>query len=329
MHNFISDPVGAAWLVQKYQIPLIADLPIQSQIGSRRDTQSVDGSRLETYPVSMRPSDEPAAHLQFHLRHEVINLEFLARLFAITGPSIVQDWVNNEPTGQYSRRAAFLYEWLTADVLSKPDRLGGGYVDALDDKKMITASIHHVNKEQRWRVNNNLPGTPSFCPIILKTEATNKAIHLDVFSLIQNLSTEFGEDILQRSAVWMTLRESKASFSIEGENNRASRIERFADVMSRRTGKGDYPLDEATLAQLQSEILGERTTLSRLGLRQSPVFVGQTIGYQELVHYIAPPHTDILAMLGGGCVFFLSGLKVNPRLCVVQWQLLGLSIFTH
>ena len=39
---------------------------------------------------------------------------------------------------------------------------------------------------------------------------------------------------------------------------------RFADVLARRTGQGDGPLDHTTLAQLQSEILGKRTTLQQL-----------------------------------------------------------------
>ncbi|WP_413500925.1 hypothetical protein [Psychrobacter maritimus] len=42
-----------------------------------------------------------------------------------------------------------------------------------------------------------------------------------------------------RASVWMTLRESKVSFTIEGEGKELERIERFADVMARRTGKGE------------------------------------------------------------------------------------------
>src|SRR3546814_16583330 len=100
---------------------------------------------------------------------------------------------------------------------------------------------------------------------------------LDVPQLFQNLTNEFGEDLLQRAAVWMTLRESKASFAIEGEADRASRLERFADVIARRTGHGDSPLSDTALAQLQGEILGRRTTLPHFGLRQSPVFVGANV----------------------------------------------------
>ncbi|QAA92432.1 Fic family protein [Pollutimonas thiosulfatoxidans] len=303
MSDLPSDPIGAAWLAQAYQVLPNGRMPVQSRLGGRRATQVSNGARMETYQEAMRPSAEPAAHLQFHLRHEVPQLEFLARLFAKTGPAFVQAWVNAEPTGQYARRAAFLYEWLTQDVLQVPERIGGNYVDVIDNTKLVAASADRVVKEPRWRINDNLPGTPYFCPTIVKTDATIQAIALDVPQLLQNLTDEFGDDLLQRAAVWMTLRESKASFAIEGEADRVSRIERFAQVMARRVGQGDTPLSESALAELQGEILGKRTTLTHFGLRQSPVFVGETVRYQDVVHYVAPPADDIATMLEGLRVF--------------------------
>ena len=41
------------------------------------------------------------------------------------------------------------------------------------------------------------------------------------------------------------------------------------------------------------------TTVGRTGMRQSPVFVGETVRYQEVVHYVAPPVADLQAMLDG------------------------------
>jgi len=299
MNDLPSDPIGAAWLALTYQIMLIGRLPIRSQVGGRRSTQVNNGIRCETYPESMRPAAEPAAHLQFHLRHEVPQLELLARLFSSTGAGFVQAWVNTEPTGQYARRAAFLYEWLTGDTLQVPKRLGGNYVDAIDPAKQVAASADYVVKAPRWRNNSILPGTPHFCPLIVNTDTALQAADLDIPSLLHDLTAEFGEDLLQRAAVWMTLRESKASFSIEGEGDRANRIERFADVMARRTGQDDLPLTDAALAQLQRDILGKRTTLTHFGLRQSPVFVGETVRYQNIVHYVAPPPDDVPLMLKG------------------------------
>lgn len=297
MDELPADPVGVAWLAQTYQISPVGGLPVQSQIGGRRVTQIIDGNRLETYPETMRPVADPAAHLQFHLRHEVPHLEFLARLFTITGGAFIQAWVDAEPTGQYARRAAFLYEWLGNNTLQVPERLGGNYVDVIDDSKLVAASPDCITKIARWRINDNLPGTRYFCPMIVKTDAIEQAIALDVPHLFGNLTAEFGEDLLQRAAVWMTLRESKASFAIEGEGDRANRIERFADVMARRTGQGDSPLTNEALAQLQGEILGERTTVNLLGIRQSPVFIGETIQYQDVVHYVAPSAAEVPSML--------------------------------
>jgi hypothetical protein len=64
------------------------------------------------------------------------------------------------------------------------------------------------------------------------------------------------------------------------------------------------PLSEDALAQLQSEILGKRSSLKRFGVRESPVFVGGVTRYQEVVHYIAPPADQVPAMLDGLATFW-------------------------
>lgn len=303
MYVFPSDPIGAAWLAHEYWFKPMGRLPVMSQVGGRRTTEAQDGFRLETYTEAMRPAGTAAAHLQFHLRHEVPHLEFLARLFAVTGPGVVQEWVMAEPTGQYARRAAFLYEWLTGDLLQVPPRLGGNYVDAVDDSKVFAASPQKVVNVSRWRVKDNLPGTRHFTPMVVKTEAVLKAAQLDVHQMYGELAAEFGEDLLLRAAVWMTLRESKASFAIEGEADRSTRIQRFADVMARRTGQGEVPISHEALAELQQEILGEITSLTGFGIRQSPVFIGETVHFEEIVHYVGPGVEDLHSMLQGLAVF--------------------------
>lgn len=312
--EFPSDPIGAAWLAAQYGVSAMARLPVVSGIGRSRSTLLEDGYRRESFLESMRPEASLIGHLQFHLRHEVPQLEFLARLFAQSGPAAVQAWVNAEPTGQYARRAAFLYEWLTGETLETPPRLGGNYVDAIDSERLLAASPEQVRKVARWRVNDNLPGTPYFCPTVVKTEAVQAAAGLDISGLFAQLTAEFGEALLMRAAAWMTLRESKASFAIEGEADRSTRIQRFADVLARRSGQGEVPLDDLSLAAMQADILGTRRQLTHLGIRQSPVFVGETLRFQEVVHYIAPPPEDLPPMLEGLRVFLVRTQGQSPTL---------------
>ena len=60
-------------------------------------------------------------------------------------------------------------------------------------------------KVPRWRINDNLPDTRRFFPTIVKAHGTIQAMALDVPQLFENQTDEFGEDLLQRAAVWMTL----------------------------------------------------------------------------------------------------------------------------
>lgn len=295
--------MGGAWLAARYGIELVMPLPLRSRIGGRRTTHEVAGITTETFVESMRPNANLRGHLTFHLKHEVLHLELLSRAFAKIAPTELVAWIDDEPGGQYARRAGFLFEWLTGRELDIHADIAGGYVDVIDDQKLVAATPGRSLLNRRWRVRDNLPGSPAFCPIIRKTRDVEQAMAVDVQGLLHELALEFGEDVLMRSAVWMTLRESKSSFAIEGEADQSDRIQRFADVLARRTGQGSWPLDQSTLAQLQSEILGKRTTLQQFGVRQSPVFVGEVIRYQEVVHYVAPPVQDMHAMLEGLTTF--------------------------
>jgi hypothetical protein len=299
MNHPTSELIGGAWLAAMNRIETVMPLSTISRIGGRRATQTIQAVLTETYVESMRPESTLRGHLTFHLKHEVPHLELLSRLFEKADPQSLSAWINAEPTGQYARRTGFMYEFLTRLVLPINVAIGGAYVDAVDDQKMVAATKGREIPNRRWRVRDNMPGTPDFCPIIRKTADSLKAMAVDVPALIHALTDEFGEALLMRSAVWMTLRESKSSFAIEGEAAQSDRIQRFASVLSSRTGQGALPLEQASLADLQSDILGQRSTVQKFGIRQSPVFVGEVLRFQEIVHYVAPPAEDMHAMLAG------------------------------
>lgn len=292
------DVIGGMWLCKEYELRLVSHLAVSSRIGTRRQTLVTDNGSIETYQEVMRPDDTLRGHLVFHLKHESLNLEMLSRLFDRVPGSIFGIWIAREPTSQYARRAGFLYEWLTRQTITLDDvKVSGNYVDALNVTDMVVAQTSVANN--RWRVRDNLPGTSQFCPTIRFTDLSRAAMEVDCKAMLDDLQVEFGQEMLLKSAVWLTLRESRSSFQIEGEVDKKDRIERFASVLHNYTGQGEPPLDQDSLAMLQRSILGDATSIRTPGIRKSPVIVGQTVRYQEVTHYVAPPAEDVPDMLDG------------------------------
>jgi len=289
----MTDYIGFKWVAQHLNIEPVQPFAVESKIGTSRRTV-VNSTREETYSPTARPDATIADHLTFGLKHELVNLEFLARLFAVIDQQVLENWIRSEPTGLYARRAGFLFEWLTGRQLNVPDAPSGNYVDALDPKDFVVAS-RPVNV-QRWRVRDNLPGTRDFCPTIRRTEAVRTVERYNCAAALDFLEVEYGADILMRSAVWLSIKESRASFAIEHEEKQVDRVKRFAAVMERRCGQTDDPLLLETLTELQTEILGAAT---RYGVRQSPVIVGHTHGFDDIVDYIGPPWERAGELLGG------------------------------
>lgn len=289
------DWIGYQWLAERYGVSPVQAFRTDSAIAKSRATVREDGFVHEYYPPVARPTDTLAGHLTFALKHEGVHLEFLARLYAVVPIDELEAWVAAEPTGQYARRAGFFYEYLTGLQLGFPGVAAGNYVAALDPDEYLTAS-QPVNNP-RWRVRDNLPGTRNYCPLVSRTARVCQAEQYDCAQHLADLEAEFGADVLLRSAVWLTVKESRASFAIEHEEQHVDRVQRFASVMEQRCGRYDDPLSEATLGELQAQILGPRAT--RFGVRRSPVFVGEVDGFTEVVHYIAPRWDDVPTMLAG------------------------------
>ena len=299
---------GFKTLAQRYGIALAQPLRVESMIGAVRASRDT-GEHIENrYPPSYRPAEDFAGHFEFGLKYEEIHLEFFARLFAATGPAPIEAWCRQAPFGQYARRTGFLYEWLTGLRLDVPDVGNGGYCDAISARDYLVRT--EPRRIRRWRVNDNLPGTPDFCPMIRRTPAVQEALQFDLAAALNDLDRTFGADILLRTASWLTLKESRASFLIEKEAHQADRIERFAHVIARYCGHIDDPLSDRSLQTLQAGILGSDAI--GLGLRRSPVFVGQATMHEDIVHYIAPPFEEVPQLLGGLKAFEAATRGADP-----------------
>ncbi|WP_312466821.1 Fic family protein [Stutzerimonas nitrititolerans] len=299
---------GFKALADRYGIALAQPLRVESVIGTTRMSRESNGHVENKYPASYQPADDFAGHFEFGLKYEDIHLEFFARLFAVVGPKPIEAWCRQAPFGQYARRTGFLYEWLTGQHLDVPDVTNGGYVDAISSQRYLTRV--EPLRIRRWRINDNLPGVPAFSPLIRRTEAVQEALQFDLDAALRELNQTFGADILMRTASWLTLKESRASFLIEKEADQADRIQRFAHVIAKYCGHIENPLSNDSLHTLQAGILGHDAF--GLGLRRSPVFVGQATMREDIVHYIAPPSELLPQLLDGLKAFELATRGAEP-----------------
>lgn len=287
--------IGCEWLAKRYKINTVFPFRVRSKIGTIKRVDASDGFKSQEFPPAFRPEDSFSGHMTFTLKYEGIHLEFLSRLFSL--PEVKEEliaWISNEPTGSYARRTAFFYEWFNEDELPA-DKVAGNYVDAVDETEYFTSANPLLNR--RWHVRDNLPGSLEFCPMIQLSEDVKAADSYNCTEKLIELEAKFGVDIIQRSAIWLTIKESRASFAIEHEEDQSDRIRRFASVMESRCGNEGNPLSEKALVDLQSGILGDSAT--NYGIRKSPVFVGHSGDYTEIVDYIAPNFTNINSLLDG------------------------------
>ncbi|WP_158158479.1 Fic family protein [Pseudomonas sp.] len=300
--------IGYTWIAHHTGVSPVQPFAVVSQINGRRATTQDGDLRTEVYPERYRPQNLLIDHLVFALRYEGIHLEFLARLFAkVSVREQLEHWINAEPSGTYARRLGFLCEWLTGQPLTITQAIQGNYIDVLDPALYVTGA---AVKSPRWKVRDNLPGTPDYCPLIRRVDRIIATERYDIRERLDSLQADFGLDLLLRSTVWLTVKESRASFLIEHEQDQEDRIRRFATVMESECGQHPDPLAPDVLESLQASILGQSAL--RYGLRQSPVYVGHVARFAPVVDYIAPHWTHTPALLQGLGDFLRRTTSVHP-----------------
>ena len=125
----------------------------------------------------------------------------------MTGPEPIAKWAQEEPTGAYARRCGFLYEWLTNTILDGVGDAGGNYVDLLNGSQYLIATVQ--DKVRRWRINNNLPGTRAFCPMV-DLRRLGSADPAQLRAEIDKVVDQFGFETIERAVNWLTIKESKS-----------------------------------------------------------------------------------------------------------------------
>ncbi|WP_299717378.1 Fic family protein [Tardiphaga sp.] len=288
-------PAGYAALIDAYKLSVPVPRTL-SAIGTKHRIIQQKGWRI--YTPRHAPEASLEGHLTFALKNEGLDLAILKRLFLAVEEGAIVELVRQKPTGIYTRRIWFLYEWLLGRELklSLTDKVS--YVDAIDTDLQFGG----IGKNSaRHRVRDNLPGTPEFCPLVFKTTALNEFIAQDWKERARAIVSEVPKDLLARTAAFLLLKDSKSSYVIEGERPPQDRIQRWGRVIGEA---GRAPLDEQEFLRLQGIVIGDERFV-KLGFRQEDGFVGEhdRDTQRPIPDHFSARHEDIASLIAGMIAF--------------------------
>lgn len=248
------------------------------------------GWRIYSKRYELAPTVE--AHLNFAMRYQSIDLLVLKRVFQVLSPDAVRQYVQSAPTSVLTRRAWYLYEYLTGNRLIVPDAPNVTSVDLLDTEKYFTRASGTLSR--RHKVRDNLLGTVRSCPMIRKTEALKAYVESDLSKSALAVIGRVNKTVIARAASFLLLADSQASFQIEGERPPRNRIERWGRAVM-QAGKNPLSLDE--LIRLHG-VLIEDNRFVEGGLRSKGVFLGEhTSDGEPLPEFIGAKPDDLADLM--------------------------------
>ncbi len=285
--------VGYAAMIDSMRLPV----PIISPVSIISATnKKYENEQWRVFPPKYQPKDTLYNQLVFSLKYEGLNLLFFKKLFEKVTPDEVLELIQMEPTGQYCRKIWFLYEFLTKEPLPLSDAdVKIKYTPLLDHN--IQYSISSGENSSRHRITNNLPGTADFCPLISKTAKLEQYINRRPGEDSYQAMSGFHKDVLLRASAFLLLKDSKASFTIEGESPKNNRAVRWGQAIG-QAGAKDLNKDE--LLRLQ-QIVIENGRFLEMGYRQKGGFVGEhdRVTGEPLPDHISAKWQDVELLMDG------------------------------
>jgi Fic family protein len=286
---------GYAFLITEIETHLKTNVPLPDQLAIvTKKHQRYNTEEWQVFTTRHKPNEDITSHLAFALKYEGIDLYILKKFFQYTKEAPVINMIKKEPTSQYSRRVWFLYEWLMDKRLDIPDLKTGTYVEIVNPKIQFTGSP--INST-RHRIKNNLPGTREFCPMIRRTEKLDEFITKDLSAAIEIGLNGRDKELVRRTAAFLLLKDSKASFAIEGEYPPNLRARNWGKAIG-QAGKKSLTISE--LERLQDIMIGAKK-LKHMGLRNHEGFIGEhdRDTFSPIPDHISAKSEDLNSLMTG------------------------------
>jgi Fic family protein len=285
-------PAGYAALIERYDLHW-PNPPRMAAIAERHHPASTSDWLMLT--PRHRPATTLSGQLVFALKWEGIDLGVLSALFRTVPEGDLIEALRETPTGAFSRRLWYLYEWLTGQELDlqDPGKVKAALVVDPETQFALPKGVFST----RHKVIDNLPGTRFFCPMVRLSPTLQDMGGRRFDERARAVIGRTRRDLVSRAAAFLLLSDSKSSFAIEGERPSASRAARWGQAIGQA---GTRPLSIAEFERLQRVVIGDARFV-HLGLRREGGFVGihdRTTG-EPIPDHVSAKAEDLRDLLEG------------------------------
>jgi Fic family protein len=288
-------PAGYTALIEQYHLDVIPNWHKSLVAPSATHRINSTGDLIEeVYPSKYWPGEALGDHLEFALKYDGTNLAILACLFQNVAEEDVIEFVRSKPTGKYTRRLWFLYEFLTARTLALDDVRQGNYIDLLDPDEYYTATP--ARQIRRQRINDNLLGCRSFCPVVRRTNTLLDFEAANLPERCRHVVSTYSPELLKRALDYLYTKETKSSFEIEHITPTSTRTERFVALL--QLAEQEDFCEKMRLIDLQNRTVDPR--FRDPDYRSTQNYVGETVAWQqEKIHFACPKPEDLSNLMAG------------------------------
>lgn len=306
-------PVGYKAIIEKLNIQTLPHYR-ESYIALKGRGKIIIDNNYEKhiYPktYALKDAEDLLENLEFALKNDGINLEIIKGLFQKINKESIVSYIQKQPTGIYSRKIWFLYEFMMHELLPLKDCKKIKYVNLLDPTNYYTGPII---KSSRHAINNNLLGNDQFCPFIRRTNILDNFIKLDLDKKVRALLKKYDSHLLARASNYLYTKETMSSYQIEKEEPDTNRISRFIHLLEHSSVI--EKLSKQQLIELQNIIVDYR--FKNTDYRHNQNYVGENIKpFFQKIHYISPKYEDVPELMQGLLDTFekLISSEMNPVL---------------
>ncbi|MDR0277247.1 MAG: Fic family protein [Paucimonas sp.] len=241
------------------------------------------GRTLAVPPKQAPAQDDLLGNVLFALKHEGTNLSILAQALPQIPVEHFFVALQGTPNGVYIRKACFLREAFSADLIEQTSPVKGAFIPLFDPTRYVTRP---GSRNSRWRVEFNGLGDFSYCATVERTPELASLLEHDILGKAKAFIESLPPMMMDRAINWAYLHETQDSFAIEKEAPSENKARRFIQLL--RQAHEQLPLTEDYLVHLQNATISNPLDLA-VAFRHEQNHLANGLQGAAGVSYVPPP----------------------------------------